>query len=134
MPNAIFYALNIAPLLKAEDQSHLRKLLPGPGPAHSDWLISRTWDAVQRALYGTKGEGGAESILKTSGSKDEGKLRLRMCLFTALLWAFRRSSALVARDREALSEKLRLQGTNSGEVIMEDLLSRFAERQRGGKK
>lgn len=129
----MLHALNIAPLLKAEDQSHLRKLLPGPGPGQSDWLVSRTWDAVQRALYGTKREG-AESILKTSGSKDEGKLRLRMCLFMALLWAFRRNSGMLGRDREGLSDKLRLKNTNSGEVIMEDLLARFAERTRGGKK
>lgn len=95
--------------------------------------MHHTWEAIQRAKHGSSAAAsGADGILKANtGSKEDGRLRVRICMYVATLWAFRRNSGMIAKNREGLSEKLKLKGVAGGDAVVEDLLARFAEKQRG---
>ncbi|KAE8222511.1 hypothetical protein CF319_g4308 [Tilletia indica] len=129
IPPSILNSLPIQRLIKSEDEASMRKVLPHPGPPHSDWIASRMWALVKRInANSANGEGG---ILRTN--RDDARVKLRMAVYLALLWAFRKNRG-VLDDKPTLMGKLRIDGAANGELIVDDLLSRFAETPRGGGK
>ncbi|CAD6980699.1 unnamed protein product, partial [Tilletia controversa] len=129
IPSSILSTLPIQRLLTSDDEASMRKVLPQPGPGQSDWVSSRMWALVKRVKANSShGEGG---ILRTN--REEARVKLRMAFYLALLWAFRKNRG-VLDDKATLMGKLRIDGASNGEVIVDDLLSRFAETPRGGGK
>ncbi|UZJ57255.1 hypothetical protein CBS101457_006575 [Exobasidium rhododendri] len=151
IPNEVFRLLNVRFLSNVESASQLGRVLPAGGPNQSNWLKDRMWSLIQVAQLShnqqtsTKtefDEDGSQvgdaaltaSILKSSKGRNESKLKLKMLWYIALMWGFvktvsgRRDKG---GDKEGLLKKLKLDQTNSGETILDDLFARFAETERG---
>lgn len=74
------------------------------------------------------------SILKTS--KEDSRLKLKIVLYISLLWGFAKFAGGRGNggDKEVLLGKLRLNRMSGGELILDDLFTRFAQAQRGAKR
>lgn len=127
VPASVLSALPISRLINAEDEAGLRKALPVLGTSNADWLLTRVSALVKRIkANASHGEGG---ILRTN--REEARIKLRLAFYLALLWAFRKNSRAL-NDKAVLMGKLRIDHVTNGEIIADDLLSRFAESPRGG--
>lgn len=114
-------ALYIKPLLAASDNGARARTLPSPGPAQSTWLTARLSEACARVNNAAPGG--------LAQGKEMARTRVKVLLYIAQLWAFRRNGRNLA-DRAQLSEKMHLNG-GQGEQVLEDLISRFSETPRG---
>ncbi|PWN53433.1 RNA polymerase I associated factor, A49-like protein [Violaceomyces palustris] len=135
IPPNVLKQLSIKRLIDCQDQASLAAALPVPGPRHSRWLVTRTWSAVQNAQHSqassstTSFDSDGQAIPKPGGG-EEARNRVKVALYIALLWAFRKNSKLA--DRSVLVEKLKLEGEQ--EPVLEDMIRRFTETQRGSNK
>ncbi|KAK0545243.1 DNA-directed RNA polymerase I subunit rpa49 [Tilletia horrida] len=128
VPAAIFDTLPISRLIASEDEDALKKTLP-QACIRSEWLISRMWTLIKRIQTNTsQGEGG---ILRTT--KEESRTKLRLALYLALLWGFIKARTLLD-DKSTLMGRLRISSAPNAEMIVDDLITRFAETPRGGGK
>lgn len=118
VPPAVFKNLYIRPLLAAKSQQDLAQALRLV-PASSQWLLPRLWHAVQAAHQDQSAQ---EAV--------------RIGYYIAVLLAFRRSARTLSNASSAadgvaaLGSKMRL-ADRERDVVIEDLVSRFAEKTRG---
>ncbi|KDN51335.1 hypothetical protein K437DRAFT_254923 [Tilletiaria anomala UBC 951] len=130
IPSTVFRALDVKWLAEAESEEAAAKQLPSPGPARSAYLLSHVWNAVKanRSCNASDNDAsiGSTSILKHG----LGKERLRLALYASLLFALWRNLRNL-NDREKLSGKLKLKGGSGSGIVLEDLLTRFTEEERG---
>ena len=119
LPPTVRKALSTKPLLACQSQSELGKTLrslPHPSP----WLLPRLWEVVQTAQRDGSGSKAAELV--------------QVGYYMALLLAFRRQARVLGKGNEdpraTLAHKMRLPEREK-EVVLDDLLSRFAETPRG---
>ncbi|PWN40225.1 hypothetical protein IE81DRAFT_235718 [Ceraceosorus guamensis] len=134
VPSSILKAIDITNLLLASSPEAVKQGLPVGGPAKSKWLVGKAWEAIQQVNHGSS-VAAPVGILKTStgGSvKDDGKLRLTLCLYAAMLWKLYDEKMNVGRpnDRQKLLEKLKVDENKHGRMIFAHLMDTFAEKMR----
>lgn len=134
VPSHILKAIDINSLLLASSPSAVKQGLPVGGPAKSRWLVGKAWEAIQQVNHGSSVAAPA-GILKTStggSAKDDGKLRLALCVYAGMLWELYDERMTVGRsnDRQKLLEKLKVDENKNGRQIFSHLMDTFAEKMR----
>lgn len=122
LPPTVRKALGTKALLACQSQSELSKalrMLPQPSP----WLLPRLWSVVQTA--------------QNDGAASKAAELVRVGYYLALLLSFRRNARSIGKSGDEsgmlLAQKMRVPDREK-EVLMDDLLSRFAEKARGSQK
>lgn len=145
-------------IVKRED---LTPLLPIAGPGKSSYILNRILEASERGRRGGAGfissssspSSGSKSkskangdfknhgLLVTSTSKSNAKIRMKVLFYLSLLWCFwklndkfKNGRLVGEKEKREFLEKLKLNESEGGEMIMDDLFSRFTETQRGSDK
>ena len=127
VPPAVLRAIPIGKLLSCESQDGLKSLLPWGGPGRSRWFLRRIWAAIQGVQYAS----GTHIDFDTpTANKEEAKNRVRVGFYAALLWALLKISPAKLGDRQEALSSLRLDH-GEGSAVLDDLLARFTETQKG---
>lgn len=123
VPMTVLNALHTRHLLKCTTQAELGKalrVLPQPSP----WLLPRLWQIVQTAQ-------------NDAGNTSRAMELIRIGYYVAILLAFRKYARWLSRHGEdgvsSISQKMRLPD-HERDIVMEHLVSHFAEQSRGSQR